>query len=308
MGLLQLHDFLSNGGDLDDIEVLVSRSLVECGYGRFMIEVSVSIPFCESIDEEDSDVNTTLLFRKLFLFSSRLTAIIWMSDSCPSSRPFCPINEDMTLAAVKMEEGGRYGSKVVSLSSSSPAIMSLSVDPSGNFNTSTLIQGSDSVRKQIIVDRWSLRQAQKRPVVMLDNQVVVADNMIWDRNGAKKCVISFYPIPGNDDLPMFNTLDLIGNLEVCHLTSLRADHIIAICRLFDSTSDEADVDVDVDVDELVGHWFGPGGSNCKVYSYVIVIDVETRTEIFRTCLVDDLRKHLGTNSTGLSASNGELPI
>jgi len=39
-GLLQLHDFLSNDGDLDDIDVVVSQSLVECGYGRFIVEVA----------------------------------------------------------------------------------------------------------------------------------------------------------------------------------------------------------------------------------------------------------------------------
>ena len=140
-GLLQLRDFLSIDGDLDDIDVIVSQSLIGCGYGRFMVEVSVSIPIDdeESIDEEDDNVHTTLLFRKLFLFSSTMGAIIWMSDSCPSSHPLRPINEDMTLASVKMEDGGRYGSKIVSLSSVSPAIMNLSVDPNGNFNASTLI-------------------------------------------------------------------------------------------------------------------------------------------------------------------------
>jgi hypothetical protein len=307
-GLLQLHDFLSNDGDLEDIDVIVSQSLVGCGYGRFMVEVSVSIPIDdeESIDEEDGDVNTTLLFRKLFLFSSTMGAIIWMSDSCPSSRPFRPINEDMTLASVKMEDGGRYGSKIVSLSSVSPEIMNLSVDPGGNFNTSTLIQGSDVVRNQILVDdRWSLRQARKRPVVMLDNQVVVADNLVWDENGTKKSVISFYPIINNDNIPNFDTLDLIGNLEVCHLIALRTSHVVAICRVFESTPDATDVDIE----ELAGHWFGPGGTvKPKISSYAIVIDVESRSEIYRTCLVDDLGMHLGHNSTGLSATNGELPI
>jgi hypothetical protein len=30
-GLLQLHDFLRDGGDLDDVEVLISPNLVACG-------------------------------------------------------------------------------------------------------------------------------------------------------------------------------------------------------------------------------------------------------------------------------------
>lgn len=309
-GLLQLRDFLSIDGDLDDIDVIVSQSLIGCGYGRFMVEVSVSIPIDdeESIDEEDDNVHTTLLFRKLFLFSSTMGAIIWMSDSCPSSHPLRPINEDMTLASVKMEDGGRYGSKIVSLSSVSPAIMNLSVDPGGNFNASTLIQGSDLVRNQILVDdRWSLCQARKRPVVMLDNQVVVADNLVRDEDRTKKhkSMISFHSRHINDNFPNFDTLDLVGNLEVCHLIALRTSHVIAICRVFESTPDAADVDIE----ELVGQWFGPAGPvKPKISSYAIIIDVESRAEIYRICLVDDLGMYIGHNSTGLSASNGELPI
>jgi hypothetical protein len=140
---------------------------------------------------------------------------------------------------------------------------------------------------------------------MLDNQVVVADNLVWDENGTKKSVISFYPIINNDNIPNFDTLDLIGNLEVCHLIALRTSHVVAICRVFESTPDATDVDIE----ELAGHWFGPGGTvKPKISSYAIVIDVESRSEIYRTCLVDDLGMHLGHNSTGLSATNGELPI
>lgn len=39
--LLQLIDFLSEGGDVGDVEVLASQALASCGYGRFMVEVSI---------------------------------------------------------------------------------------------------------------------------------------------------------------------------------------------------------------------------------------------------------------------------
>ena len=284
-GLLQLRDFISNDGDLDDIEILVSKSLVECGNGRFMIEVSVIIPSAvESTDEEDSITSsTTLLFQKLFLFCCSTRSIIWMSDSY-SSLSDRLVHEESTLASLKIEEGGRYGSKVVSLSSSSSEIMSLSINPDCNYNSSTLVQGTDSVRNLLLVDRWSLRQEHKRPVIILDNQIIVADNLVWDDNGpkVKKSVLSFYLISdGNENLPTFNTLDLAGNIEVLTLNSIRTTHVMAICRLHVSTSDGADTDIT----NVAGQWFGPEPIE-KVFLYAIVIDVESRSEIFRTCLMD----------------------
>jgi hypothetical protein len=282
-GLLQLHDFLSNDGDLDEIEVMVSQSLVECGYGRFMVEVAIAIPSIDIVDEQDSvDI---LLFRKLFLFSTSAGAITWMSDSGPSSTLFSP-NEELTLSSFKMEENCRHGYKIVSLSSIAPEITSLSVDHGGNLQHSTLIQGTDLVRNEILLeDHWSLWHSGKRPVLMLEYEIVVADNLVCDENGIKKSIVTFYPMDNNCGRSTIKWLDLLGNLEVCHLIALRTAHVIAICRVFESTS-EAD-----DVLELDGHWFGPPVS-AVISSYAIVIDVQSRSEIYRTCFVDNVDLHL----------------
>lgn len=298
-GLLLINDFLSNDGNLDDIEVLVSHNLVECGYGRFMIEVAIAIPSGDISDEQEGiDI---LVFRKLFLFSTCANAITWMSDSSPSSTLLGPLNQEMTLATFKMEENGHYCYKIVSLSNFSPAITSLSVDPSGKVHHSSFILGTDIVRNEILEDHWTLRQSRKRPVLMLDYEVVVADNLVCDQHGTKKSIVTFYPMNKNCCHSTLKMLHLLGNLEVCHLIALRKAHVIAICRVSENIR-EAD-----DVDDLAGHWFGPDISEV-VSLFAIVIDVQSRTEVYRTCLVDNLGLHSGEDSLGLSSSNGEFPI
>jgi len=295
--LLRLHDFLLNDGELDDIDVFVSQSLVECGYGRFMVEVAIVIPPVHADDESSVDAFT---FRKLYLFSTNVGAITWMSDSGPSPSSFGQYTAEMTLASLKLDDELR-GYEIVSLSCVSPTITSLSIDHHGNLYHSALIEGTNIVRDRILSDPWSLRRSRKRPVLMLEHELVVADNLVSNENGLKKSIITFYPMDSNNDQSSLRSLDLLGNLEVCSLIALRTAHVIAICRVFESTH-EAD-----DFDEVAGHWFGPGVST-EVSAYAIVIDVQSRSEIYRTCFVNNLGLQLGNDSTGLSPGNGELPI
>jgi len=289
--LLQLHDFLSNDGDLDDIEVFVSQSLAECGYGRFMVEVSMAIP-SDDVNVEHS----TLLFRKLFLFSASIGAITWMSDSGHCSIPLRHLPEGMSLSSIKTEENGRFGYEMVSSLCLSDTITNLSFDSAGRFNRSALIQGTNLVRREILVDGWVVKESHKRPVVILKNEVVVVDNLYHSEIKTKRSVVSFYPRHNEDSHSVFDKLNLIGNIEVCHLISFKKSHVIAICRNFES-----------DPDAIDGQWFGPGVTTV-ISSYAIVIDVESRSEIYRTCLVNDLGLHLGNSSLGLSLADGEFPI
>ena len=275
-GLLQLHDFLSNDGDLDEVEVLVSQSLVACGHGRFLVEVAIAIPSIDIVDEQDSvDI---LLFRKIFLFSSSAGAIIWMSDSGPSSTLLGSPDDEFSLSSLKMEENCRHGYKIVSLNCVSPAITSLSVDYGGNLQLSTLIQGTDLVRNEILEDHWSIG-LEKRPVAMLEYEVVVVDNLQCEETKTRKSIVTFYPMDDNCGRSTLKRLDLLGDVEVFHLIALRTAHVIALCQVFEP-SPEAD-----DVAELDGHWFGQT-STTVVSWQAIVIDVQSRSEIYRTSLAD----------------------
>ena len=292
-GLLQLHDFLSNDGSLDDIDVVASQSLVECGHGRFMVEVAIAIPSIDSLDD-------VLIFRKLFIVSTSEGAITWMSESGSSSSLLRSLNEEMTLAVYKREENYREGYEIVSLSCVSPTIASISVDYCGNLQHSTLIQGTDLVRNEILSDQWSLLQSRKKPVLMLDYDLVVADNLVREENETRtrKSILTFYPMDNSCGRSTLKSLDLLGNLEVCHLIALRTAHIIAICRVFELEPNAED--------EIDGTWFGPDDTTV-ISSYAIIIDIVSRSEIYRTCLVEDWGQHHGTDFLEFYRDR-ELPI
>mmetsp|Transcript_13808 Transcript_13808/g.32225 ORF Transcript_13808/g.32225 Transcript_13808/m.32225 type:complete len:956 (-) Transcript_13808:20-2887(-) len=297
--LLQLHDFIANDGSLDDVDVFVSPSLVECGQGRFVVEVAIAIPSSDILDQHAT--HDSILFRKFFLFSTSVGAITWMSDSAQPMTLLRSPNEEMTLSSSKITENGQCLYKIVSLSCASPTITSISVDHNGYLFNSTFIEGTDSVRNEIETDLWSIRRSRKRPVLMVDGEVAVADNLVCEENGKKRSVVNFFPLDNKRRCSKLNRLDLLGNLEVCHLVALRTAHLVAVCRVFESPT-ETD-----DVDDIAGHWFGPDTSSV-VSVYAIVIDIESRSEIFRTCIVNNLGLRFGEDSVDLFSNDEELPI
>jgi hypothetical protein len=299
-GLLQLNDFLADGGDLDDVEILVSRSMVACSFGRFLVEVSVSIPLVESTTDDDGDANRLLLFRKLFLISASVGAIVWMCDSNPLTRPLQPRHEDMTLASARTTEGHRHGCRLAAVSSVSPAVMSWSIEPTGEIHNPQLLHGSELVRNEILHEDWNISHASQRPIVLLSSEVVVADTLTRElENGDKQfeSIISFYPHWHEDGNSFYKTLPLVGNLEVSLLAPFRDGHIVAICRHYALGFDHTDLD------DLDGQWFGER-SRGYVSVYAIVIDICSRTEIDRVCLIEELESYLDRDI----ATGGELPI
>jgi hypothetical protein len=94
--LLRLYDFLTDGGDVSEVEILASHSIKACGYGRFLVEVSISIPSLELDEEEDIMI---LLDRKVILFSATAEAIVWMGESNPMDT--LPRHEDMTMVSYR---------------------------------------------------------------------------------------------------------------------------------------------------------------------------------------------------------------
>jgi hypothetical protein len=286
-GLLQLMDFFSDGGDLDDVEVLVSKCIESCGYGRFLVEVSISIPIGDATDDDNSETRMTMLFRKLFLFSSSVEAIIWMCDSNAPTRPIRPRHDDMTLATAKMEENGRRGCNIISVSSFSPGIMGGSVDPSGEFIDPLLIENSNSLRDVDQQDGWNLRGARLRAVVIIGQVIVMADNLVHteDNSDTYKCILRFYPL-AHDTAVMENAASLTIDENIAIRTLIRLDdkHVMAIGVQTAFAPSETNELEDVD-----GQWFGNqeddhdavrARENVGLVS--IIVDVESRLEIFRT--------------------------
>jgi hypothetical protein len=301
-GLLLLRDFLSEGEELEDVEVLVSQSIAACGYGRFMVEVAVSIPGMELDDGEDSDTNMNLLFRKLFLFSASLGAIVWMGDSHSLTQPMRPRHEDMTLTSIrtKTTAGSRIGCNFAVLSSTSSEIMSGSMDSTGHITSPRLVEGSELVRNEIIEDGWELRARHQRPVVITPTEIIVSDTLIRElENGDRffKSIISFYPLFPDDDTPIYSTLHLDGNVEVDSLVRVRDHHVMALCRHYDRITGTTEFD------NLDGHWFGDTGE-ARVSVLAVIVHLRSKKEISRMSLVDDLESQLDADPLSLR----DLPL
>jgi hypothetical protein len=275
--LLRLRDFLSGDDDLEDVEVLVSPSLAGCGYGRFMVEASVSIPVIEENDDEASDANMNMLFRKLFLFSASLGAIVWMGDSDPS----LPRHEDIMVTSLRSRssEGSRFRCDLAVFSSGAPEIMTGSIDPAGTIKALTQIEASRLVRQEIMADGWEVIRHFRRPVVITDSELVVADTLMREVvNGQRsfRSVVSFFPLSAERG-DVYKIVHLESNVEVDRLVRVRDDHMIVLCREYGKVPELAEGGDEVDR---------------RVAVYTIIIDLHSKREIGRICLVEDLESQL----------------
>ena len=296
--LLRLHDFLSMGGHIEDTEILVSRSMASCGYGRFMIEVAISIPMLD--DEHDDDEDSLshmggmmlLLDRKLFLISSSLGAIVWMGDSNAPTENLRPRQEDMTLVSLRgprPAQGTRTACNVTTVPHYyASTIMSCDIDPSGSIEGNFVLGSSEWSREERITEAdWTESLDGPRPVVMTPTDIVVGDTLTRQRdgeNGARefKTIITFYSrSPSEKDSAAANSSCklLIGeNCAIDHMVRYGDDYVILLCRYFPANNNN-EIE-DVDADETLHH-------HRLSQVHAITIHVPNRQAIERLCLYED---------------------
>ena len=97
---LGLRDFLSFGGDLDEVEVFCSDTLVCCGSQCYLLEASISYA-----GPEDDSIST--MDRRLFVISTALEGIVWMGNHAahiPSSLPWLHAGS-LSLTHARTEKG-----------------------------------------------------------------------------------------------------------------------------------------------------------------------------------------------------------
>eukprot|EP00545_Synedropsis_sp_CCMP1620_P000324 CAMPEP_0119032816 /NCGR_PEP_ID=MMETSP1176-20130426/42242_1 /TAXON_ID=265551 /ORGANISM="Synedropsis recta cf, Strain CCMP1620" /LENGTH=970 /DNA_ID=CAMNT_0006989231 /DNA_START=42 /DNA_END=2954 /DNA_ORIENTATION=- len=241
--LLSLFDFLTNGGDVEHVEVIASQSVVACGYGRFLFEVSISLP--EALLGLDDDDATTmgsmmLLDRKLVLFSANDGAIVWMGDSSPSRAP-PPRHVDMTISCLRRPEEGRsrQACSIAVTSASSPTILFTDIASSGHVQNVQSIEAAEIVRNEILIDSWELQPSHSRALVVMDSDILVADCLFEETDDDRrlfKSVISIYPRFG--DGSAYEIMEIEGNSEVVRMKALRDQHVVALLR-FHANAEEA---------------------------------------------------------------------
>jgi hypothetical protein len=192
--------------------------------------------------------------------------------------------------------------------------MSGSVNPSGDFIDPILIETSQSLR---VIDEqggWNLRRARLRAVVIVGHIIVMADNLFRTEDGITtfKSVLRFYSFEnGTAAIADPTSMTLDENIVIHNLIRLDEMHVMAIgIETVPTTPVEDD-----GLDGIDGHWFGNRDetnngrqeSQEKVNIVSIIIDVKSRSEIFRTVFADYTQIAAGGYS-GDFFNEGDVPL
>lgn len=236
---LQLLDFIQDGGELTDIEVLASERMVSCGSGRFMVEVSISIPLRDDADDDNDDNgddSMRLIERKLVLFSASVGAIVWVGDGCYPSSTILPRDRPMTLVGHRTILPGDYRPTCtfVVASPESPSLLVGSIDPSGTVKNPSLLSGSSIVPNKMLTDEWQLVPVRHRLVVLGNDYAIAADQLekaIGEGVFEKKTVISFLPLHQQDEGLGYRSMEL-SSMIVLRMVMFGEDHLCLVCREF----------------------------------------------------------------------------
>ena len=122
--------------ELADIEIAVSPIITACGYGRFMLEVLISIPNDSSLDE-------VLIFidQRLVLFSAGTGAIVWMDSSGLTEGATHPSYKLVSSIRRQLPFGPRSSCTIaVSTREVGDAIRILDIEPSGEVFQKQVLQ------------------------------------------------------------------------------------------------------------------------------------------------------------------------
>ena len=269
--LLPLFDFLNDGGEIGDIAVKTSgRSLCACGFGRFLVELSVSIP-----DLLSEDGGMVLLDRKLVLFSSNFNAIVWAGDSYPSHLAAYNVNEEVTVALCRE----RTICSVASKAYGSPEIVVTEIDASGTVQPSRYIAASASVRPSIVQEGRSFEGTYSLVITRKD---IISVEALYNRRddgdliGVQSYLVFFprYPETHQAD---FDILRLPKDFLVKRIDTSGEQHLVVFCWVNHVAENEGQNEESV-LDELDGQWFSPGtaGPPAAPRSVAVVVSVPSR--------------------------------
>lgn len=86
--LINVVEFLNNGGSIGDVTIIPSSNIAACGNGRFIIDLELYIPNEHDEYDWDEDNDTGhLIDKRLYLFSATAGAIVWSYEDDPYEAP-----------------------------------------------------------------------------------------------------------------------------------------------------------------------------------------------------------------------------
>lgn len=285
--LLPLTNFLQSGGELHDVEVFASDSLVACGHGRFMVELSISIP------EEEIEGELLLLVRKLVLFSTELGAVFWTGESNPMVRPM-PAVEHVSLSSVRYPYPGGTDivSTVVSRSLESSEFTVCEIDVAGLVQSAVIHEPLNSIIAKLRKDGWnSSPPVNMRDCILISpTHVITLDYMIRGEVHAiegRRSFLTFYPREALFELSSLSSIEIPGrNIEVMRMTCIRNNYIIVVCRAFTDTSRDA-----LEERGGGGHWLRgqqSASATLRIDIQAYIYHIPTRYLVGQFCLLEDV--------------------
>jgi hypothetical protein len=278
--LHELVEYLQEGGEVGNVEVLVSPNFAACGYGRFMLEVAISIPSLEAGDDE-----LRLLGRKLVLFSAGVGAIVWTGESTSLNNGPLPRTESVVLSSIRRPQttGSRAACSIAISPHQSPGpIVLLDIEHSGEVSQIEFMECPPVSMMQLREEGWTpahpFRATQITP-----SHVVVADTFAYQREddvpvSCHKVIVSFLPRFSCGDDSSCSTLCL-NDMQTLQMACVRDDYIFLLCVGHPSPA-QADPFAELD-----GQWFGPDretdDSRRSLEQWAVVVHIASCREIGR---------------------------
>ena len=261
--LLPLFDLLASGeGTLADVAINVSRgSIVACGLGRFMVEVSVCIP--NNIDDlEDLDSEMIQLDRKLLLISSTANAVLWMGNSYVDG-PFSTLPAAAVPAVLsRCYKRHRGSSSVVVGSLLSPSLSICDMAKDGFVHPPRAIANARHIRSQLLSSQRQMdyQQFPSRSLLLTGWGVIAKDTISRSIDGMEKIQSSVSLFPLNKQLPSSGKMNLVveGHVNIHEMVCLRDDYALLLCSEFSRQTRPSAIDDEEneDLETLGGQWFG----------------------------------------------------
>jgi hypothetical protein len=267
--LTALVEYLQDGGVVGQVDVAVSHSFVACGYGRFMLEVSIAIP--------GNDGDPLQVGRKLVLFSASVGAIVWVGE-CPAyDNLLLPSGQAVTFASIRRRHatGSRRACTVAVTPNSLPGqVVLIDIEPAGDVVSPQIFKCPEATQILLQEGEWELGNPF-RSIALNSAKVIVVENLLSANQGANRRnqarVTIFDRVPSAASTQTLTLNDMI----VIQSTCVRDEYLFVLYSDRLESNDEEN-----DAEGLDGQWFeaGPRGPPCM---WVAIFHIPTFREIGR---------------------------
>ena len=306
--LNEVMEYLQEGGGIGSVEVLVSNQFAACGYGRFMLEVAVSIP----ATNDDADNDLRLIGRKLVLFSARVGSIVWMGDSVSLVNEPLSRTEEVTISSIRrpLRSSRSVCSIAVSPEKNPGSIALLEVDSSGNVTEVEVFSCPESSLTQL-QEEGCAPANPFRTLLITPTHIVVADSFtITPPDGedgpvdppALRCKVVTSLVPRSPDSTDLTShpqgVSMEGRiLEVLQMSCIRDNYIVVV-----TVGHPAKTSYGESTDptgDLAGQWFSPvahdSGVSHRVEAWAVLLHIPSGREIGRQIWLANAARLMGNS-------------